>query len=234
MKQEMTIPVPFWSALVRRTAVLCFTQTKYKYNIMGNTPKRPSRAKQSQNNLLNELPSSLGFVFAQASLVKIEKPPLKDDHIFEEHLELNFLPMEMFSLLLSFCDLHIIVNVIPQVCKALFNEVSANSGFWKMKAQREKPPGQRKLESQTWIIIYIFDKLENLKLFPVFGLQIGETSLDEMQNHPDAVLYHQNGGQYIFTFREKYRFVFCSRVFYKEIFLWAVDAWYRDRSDIPE
>jgi hypothetical protein len=117
---------------------------------MGNTPKRPSRAKQSQNNLLNELPSSLGFVFAQASLVKIEKPPLKDDHIFEEHLELNFLPMEMFSLLLSFCDLHIIVNVIPQVCKALFNEVSANSGFWKMKAQREKPPGQRKLESQTW------------------------------------------------------------------------------------
>ena len=112
-------------------------------------PQLPSKAKQSKTNSQNEF-NAQPPVLAQAPLVKKQLPPLKDDHIFEEYLELDFLPMEMFSYLISFFDLHMIVNVIPRVCKALFNEVSANGGFWKMKAQREKPPGQRKLESQTW------------------------------------------------------------------------------------
>jgi hypothetical protein len=125
---------------------------------MGNTPPRDTAFNNTFNQkyILNTAANSFGSVLAT---VATGGPRFKENHIFTDFLELerDLLPSELFVLILSFVELKTICIVISQVCKALFNEVSANSTFWQAKVKAEKPV-QQKRDEQTWKQFYLIGK----------------------------------------------------------------------------
>jgi hypothetical protein len=126
-------------------------------------PQLPSKAKQSKTNSQNEF-NAQPPVLAQAPLVKKQLLPLKDDHIFEEYLELDFLPMEVFSYLISFFDLHMIVNVIPRVCKALFNDISE---WWLLEnesaTRKTSWTTKTRIPNVETVLFYWYDSIMHFK-----------------------------------------------------------------------
>lgn len=160
---------------------------------MGNTSQR-AQLTSSQNNSVGSSTSSVGSTFAAlavdgatvaipevstnevSNVTKNSENPLKkslvfsieEGHIFGDGLELDLLPMELWDLILSFCDDATTAKIIPRICKVLYNVTSADSIFWKAKS-KAKNVGTEKPATQTWkrfyfsgqFIIAIFNWLLN-------------------------------------------------------------------------
>lgn len=93
----------------------------------------------SSEDVINRSSNSL----ASSSSIPNTDNPLKkslifrfeDGHVFGDGLELDSLPMELWELILSFCEDDILAVNIPRVCKVLYNVTNADSSFWRTKCK---------------------------------------------------------------------------------------------------
>jgi hypothetical protein len=118
---------------------------------------------------------------------------IEEGHIFGDGLELDLLPMELWDLILSFCDDATTAKIIPRICKVLYNVTSADSIFWKAKS-KAKNVGTEKPATQTWKRFYFSD---NIKLFPLLGFEIGNATYAELLKAEGATANASGDSRYV-------------------------------------
>ena len=252
---------------------------------MGNSSQR-AQLTSSQNNAIKSPTSSVGSAFASLAVDGAEVSPkqpeelvttnnnnssdrkqlkkslvfsIEEGHVFGDGLELDLLPIELWDMILSFCDDNTTSRIIPLICKVLYNVTSADSAFWKFKS-KQKHNYEDKPSNQTWKRFYFSGKsynniirqistftvtiflcilarnsslrcpllilfithneqssqlklflltntpfyLDNIKLFPLMGFEIGNATYAELLKTNGAVANTSGSSRYVTTQRHNF------------------------------
>lgn len=115
----------------------------------------------------------------------------------EQQFVMPHLPDEIWELIFTYCEVKLQCSSLPLVSKLFRNILHDNGGFWQRECARKNLDLTSKPESKSWkqfhrrkrsnddywnSFQFLIIILDNIRLFPVFGLTIRRSTFEQLRN----------------------------------------------------